>query len=127
MIMKWEFHYHEEPNYLEVIVSGTLSHDELNKMAVERWSELRKYHCRKILFDFTQITSMLDTIDIYHRPEQSEKVGVLRQNYAAAVVPVIYIHEFRFMETVYKNRGFDLNIFDEKEAAINYLAGADRK
>ena len=125
--MKWEFHYHKVPNYLEAVISGSLSSDELNEMAVERWNELRKHDCRKILFDFSQITNMLSAVDIYHRPEESEKAGVLKTNYTAAVVPKIYYKEFKFMETVYKNRGFDLNVFDKREDAIKYLADADRK
>ena len=122
--MDWEFHYRQEPNYLEVIISGALSHDELNAMAIERWVLLRRFNCRKILFDFTQITNILNTVDIYSRPGQSEHVGVLRTNHSSAVVPKGYFKEFKFMETVYKNRGFDLNVFDDKEDAINYLINA---
>jgi len=122
--MDWEFHYRQEPNYLEVIISGALSHDELNAMAIERWVLLRRLNCRKILFDFMQITNILNTVDICSRPDQSEHVGVLRTNHSAAVVPKIYLKEFKFMENVYKNRGFDLNVFDDKEDAINYLINA---
>ncbi len=119
--MKWEFHYLAEPNYLEVIISGDMSPDELDRMAVERWQELQKYDCKKILFDFTPITNTLNTIEIYNRPEQSEKIGVMRSNRTAAVVPEIYLNDFKFMETVYQNRGFDLNVFTDREQAIGYL------
>jgi hypothetical protein len=122
--MDWEFHYRQEPNYLEIIISGPLSHDELNAMAIERWVLLRRFSCRKILFDFTQITSILNTVDIYSRPDQSEQIGVLRTNHSAAVAPQIYLKEFKFMENVYKNKGFDLNVFDNKEDAIDYLINA---
>lgn len=120
--MEWEFHYHEAPGYLEIIISGPMSHDELNQMAIERWSELRKHKCKKIFFDFSRITNTLSTIDIYSRPSQSENVGVLRKNYAAALVPQIYYSDFKFMETVYKNRGFNLTVFDKREDAMAYLA-----
>ena len=119
--MDWEFHYRLEPNYLEVIISGPLSHDELNAMAIERWVLLRRFNCRKLLFDFSRITNFLNTVDIYSRPDQSEHVGVLRTNYSAAIVPKVYFNDFKFMELVYKNRGFDLNVFDNKEDAVNYL------
>jgi hypothetical protein len=122
--MKWEFCYHEDHNYLEVIISGPLTSHELNQMAVERWSKLRELNCKKVLFDFTQITSMLATVAIYHRPEETEKIGILRGNRTAAVVPDIYWKDFKFMETVYQNQGFDLNVFNNKEDAINYLTKA---
>ena len=123
--MKWKFNYHRDRDYLEVIISESVSSSELNQMAIERWDVLLNLNCRKILFDFTQITNMLSIIDIYKRPEESEKVGVLRTNRTAAIVPEIYFKEFQFMETVYKNRGFDLNVFTKKEDALNYLAHAD--
>lgn len=119
--MKWEFCYHEDQNYLEVIISGPLSSRGLNQMAVERWNKLRELNCRKVLFDFTRITSMLATVAIYHRPEETEKIGILRGNRIAAVVPDIYWKDFKFMETVYQNEGFDLNVFNNKEDALNYL------
>lgn len=122
-MMKWEFHYLAEPNCLEVIISGDISPDELDRMAMERWQELRKYDCGKILFDFTRITNTLNTIEIYNRPEQSEKIGVMRTNRTAAVVPEIYLKDFKFMEIVYQNRGFDLNVFTDRQKAIEYLAG----
>jgi len=121
--MKWEFHYRAEPDYLEVIISGDISSEKLNRMAVERWQELQKYNCKKILFDFTRITNTLNTIEIYNRPEQSEKIGVMRTNRAAAVVPETYLNDFKFMETVYQNRGFDLNVFTDKQQAIDFLMG----
>ena len=123
--MKWKFNYHRDHDYLEVIVSESISSSELNQMAIERWDALLNLNCHKILFDFTRITNMLSIIDIYKRPEESEKVGVLRTNRTAAVVPEIYFKEFQFMETVYQNRGFDLNVFNNKEDAINYLAHVD--
>jgi hypothetical protein len=90
-------------------------------MAVERWNKLQELNCRKVLFDFTRITRMLATSAIYHRPEETENIGILRGNRIAAVVPDIYWEDFKFMETVYQKEEFDLNVFNNKEDAINYL------
>jgi len=122
--MKWEFRYHGDQNYLEVIITGPLSSDELNKMAIERWKMLQELNCRKILFDFTGITNMLATVAIYHRPTETENVGVPKQNRSAAVVPKAYWNDFKFMETVYRKQGYDLTIFDSKEEAVDYLVNS---
>ncbi len=120
-IMNWEFHYRQAPNYLEITISGPLSHDELNAMAMERWALLRRLNCRKLLLDFTQVTSVLNTADIDSRPEQLEHVGVLKTNHSVMIAPKVYFKEFKFLETVCTNRGFDLNVFDNKEDAVNFL------
>jgi hypothetical protein len=122
--MIWEFSYHKDDNYLEVIVSGNLSTDQLNQMARERWNRLQELNCNKVLFDFTRITSMLATIDIYHRPEETENVGIPKVNRTAAVVPTDYWRDFRIMESAYQIRGYDLHVFLSKEDALNYLIAA---
>ncbi len=122
--MNWEFNYFKDHNYLEVIVHGNPSSDQLNQMAKERWNMLQELNCKKVLFDFTRITSMLATVAIYHRPEETESIGVRRVNYTAAVVPTTYWSDFKFMETVYQNRGYDLHVFQSKEDALNYLIAA---
>ena len=124
--MNWEFFYHKDHNYLEVKVSGPLTSGELNQMAIERWNKLQELKCKTVLFDFTQITNMLATVAIYHRPEETEKVGILRGNRSAAIVPEKYWKDFKFMETVYQNQGYDLNVFKNKEDAINYLIKVSR-
>jgi hypothetical protein len=122
--LNWEFEYHDAAAYLEVRITGSLSHADLNAMAKERWAEMQKRNCRKILFDFSRIGSTMSVADIYARPSETERIGVPRVNRTAAVVPQAFLEEFRFMETVYKNRGFDLNVFTRKEDALRYLEEA---
>lgn len=122
--MEWEFHYHPKRNYLEIVISGPLSSHELNQLAVERQNKLRELDCRKVLFDFSQITGMLATAAIYHRPQETAQLGILSGNRTAAVVPEVYWKDFQFMETVYKNQGYDFNVFLNKDEALAYLIKA---
>jgi hypothetical protein len=119
--MRWEFLYQEKQGYLEITVVGDLSLEELNKMAVERWQHLKRYNCNKFLVDFMGTSKMISISDIYGRPDDSEKIGGQRINRAAAVVPDIYLKEFKFLETVYRNRGFAISIFNSRDEAIHYL------
>jgi len=122
--MRWEFLYHKDANYLEVVVHGNPTSSDLNKMAKERWDKMQALGCKKILFDFTAITSMLTTFEIYHRPEQTERVGILKVNRTAAVAPAAYKRDFKLLEAAYLRRGYDLHVFDTREDAINYLNNA---
>ncbi|MEJ2565116.1 MAG: hypothetical protein P8164_02010 [Gammaproteobacteria bacterium] len=123
--MEWEFHYHPEHNYLEIVISGALSSHELNQLAAERQNKLRELNCGKVLFDFSQVTGMLATAAIYHRPQEIAQLGILSGNRNAAVVPEIYWKDFKFMETVYRNQGYDLNVFLNKDEALAHLINTD--
>ena len=123
--MEWEFHYHPEHDYLEIVISGPMSSHELNLLAVERQNKLRELNCHKVLFDFSQITSMLATTAIYHRPQETAELGIHGGNRIAAVVADADWKDFKFMETVYKNQGYDLNVFLNRDEALSYLINAD--
>lgn len=123
--MEWEFHYHPEHDYLEIVISGPLSSHELNQLAVERQNKLGELNCHKVLFDFSQITSMLATAAIFHRPQETAQLGIQGGNRNAAVVSDFYWKDFKFMETVYKKQGYDLNVFLNKDEALSYLINTD--
>jgi hypothetical protein len=120
--MVWEFEYHANSDYLEAKVAGELTDAGLTKMAGERWAMLQRLRCRKILFNFTQAINALEISEIHARPGETEKVGIQRVNRTAALVPAAELPKYRFMETVYRNRGFDLNVFTDRAAAEAYLA-----
>lgn len=56
--MQWEFHYCTEPDHLEVAISGDISPGELDRMAIERWQELRNHDYGKRLFDFPELQAL---------------------------------------------------------------------
>jgi len=120
--MRWEFLYHPQQQYLEAKVSGELTDEGLTRMASERWVILQKLGWHKILFNFMDAVNSLGIFEIYARPEKTEGVGIPRVNHTAAWVPTGELDKYGFMETVYRNRGYDLRIFATREEAIRYLA-----
>lgn len=120
--MRWEFLYHPQQAYLEAKVAGELSDAGLTRMASERWAILRRLGWRKVLFNFAEATNGLPVHEIYSRPGETERIGIPRVNRAAALVPAAEWDKYAFMETVYRNRGYDLKIFASREEAIRYLS-----
>lgn len=119
--MRWEFLYHPQQQYLEAKVFGELSDAGLTKMASERWMLLQKLGWSKILFNFAEAINSLRIFEIYSRPMKTAELGIPRVNHTAAVVPAAEWDKYAFMETVYRNRGYDLRIFALREDAIRYL------
>ncbi|MBW8888450.1 MAG: hypothetical protein JF616_11900 [Fibrobacteres bacterium] len=119
--MLWEFLYHPQNQYLEAKVSGELTDEGLTKMASERWALLQKLGWRKILFNFIDAVNSLRIFEIYGRPAKTAGIGIPRVNHTAAWVPAGEWDKYAFMETVYRNRGYDLRIFASREEAIRYL------
>jgi hypothetical protein len=120
--MVWEFEYHAQADFLEAKVEGELTDAGLTKMAEERWAMLQRLGCRKILFNFARASNGLDVSEIHARPGETEKIGIRRVNRTAALVPAAELPKYRFMETVYRNRGYDLNVFTDRGEAEAYLA-----
>jgi hypothetical protein len=123
--MDWEFEYHESSNHMEARVKGDLSTEGLNAMTTDLLAEMRKRDCRKLLFDYSGISSALNVVDFYKRSAESERIGASRVNRVVAVVPEKFLQEFGFMETVYRNRGFDVTIFTGKGPAVRHLESAE--
>jgi hypothetical protein len=120
--MDWDFRFPPDTDYLEVVVRGNISPEGLDAMAVERQRMLDSRDCRKIFFDFRAAPNPLSVIDTYHRPEALFRAGIRNQNSSAAVVSPRDLGSYRFMETVYRNRGYDLNVFTSEEEAKAFLA-----
>jgi hypothetical protein len=121
MLLDWVFRYNEDPPYIEMRFSGAMTQDDLNRLAVERLAEMRKRDCYRLFFDFSDIASVLNTLETYDRPEQSERMGVPKVSISVSLVPARFLDEFKFMETVYRNRGYELMVFTGRADALRAL------
>jgi hypothetical protein len=77
----------------------------------------------RCLIDHSAISSVSgNTIEIYYHPNKLIKLGIpfLKIKIAEVVLPA-HKERFGFLETVFRNRGFDFRIFDDRESAINWL------
>jgi len=76
----------------------------------------------RCLIDHSALDSVSgDVFKIYQRPQELRGVGVSFAVRIAEVVLPSHRAHFGFLETVCRNNGFDFCIFNEQEAAIQWL------
>lgn len=76
-----------------------------------------------VLIDLRDVTSSLTPVDIFELGENLDAYGqTFRRNTAILVPAAKGLDEATFFEKVALNRGFDVKVFTEYEAAVNWLS-----
>jgi hypothetical protein len=120
--MEWELIAHKEGKYIEIITRGTADYDGSLNMAKIITETMRNDRITKVLIDHRNITGISGkTIEIYNRPKALRLLGLLLGVKIAEIIKPEHIEHFRFLETVSKNQGFKLSIFQEKTEALKWL------
>jgi hypothetical protein len=120
--MEWELIVHKEEKYIEIITQGFADYDGSINMAKFITETMRNNRIKKGLIDHRNITGLSGkTIDIYYRPKALKLIGLLFGIKIAEVIKPEHIEHFRFFETVCRNQGFTISIFQEKTEALKWL------
>ena len=120
--MEWELIVHKEEKYIEIITQGDADYDSSINMGKSITETMRNNRIKKVLIDHRNITGVSGkTIEIYNRPMTLKLIGLLLGVKIAEVIKPEHIEHFRFFETVCRNQGFTMSIFQEKKEALKWL------
>jgi hypothetical protein len=120
--MEWELIVHKEEKYIEIITQGVADYDGSINMAKCITDSMRDNKITKGLIDHRNITGISGkTIEIYNRPKALRLIGLLLGVKVAEVIKPEHIEHFRFLETVSRNQGFTMSLFQEKTEALKWL------
>ncbi len=120
--MEWELIVHKEGKYIEIVTQGVADYGSSLNMAKFITETMRKNRITKVLIDHRKITGISgNTIEIYNRPKTLRLIGLILGVKIAEIIKPEHIEHFRFFETVCKNQGFTMSIFQEKIEALNWL------
>ena len=85
---------------------------------------LKGYDCHRLLIDHRKTDVVVKIPDAYHRPEVYEELwddpATVRSIRTAIVFSEI-TEDYRFLENVIRNRGWNTRIFDDYDAARLWL------
>ena len=122
--MEWEISLNQKDGYLDVVTSGLADKDGSLAMVRAIFGAMQADRITKILIDHRNIKNVIgNTCDIYTRPETFRQIGVPQQIKIAEIIRPEHAEHFQFFETVCRNRGFQLSIFQKKDAAVSWLTG----
>lgn len=118
--MKREISYLECLDIVYVKTSGIYKLNEEAGTLERALNEMKKRQCRKALFDHRETTVVLDTLTAFGRSKNYDDIGFERSVKIASVVNDI-CENLKFYELSNTNRGWQVKIFADYDAAIAWL------
>lgn len=120
--MSKKFEYLEDKDIVLVTTSGSYELEAEVETVRKAISKLKEHNCNKCIFDHRATNAIARTMDSYKRPTEYEDLG-LERNVRTAIVFRELNEDLKFYETVCKNRGWNVRIFIDYDAAIDWLDG----
>jgi hypothetical protein len=120
--MEWEIRIQAEEKYLEVITHGVADQESSLQMAKNLTETMRQKRITRVLIDHRQLENVSGgTIEIYQRPKLFSLIGLIFGVKIAEIIKPEHLAHFRFFETVSRNQGFRISIFQDKSLALEWL------
>jgi hypothetical protein len=120
--MEWSITLNEEKQYVEIVTNGVADREGSLRMAKAISAALQKMKIEKILIDHRNISEVSGgTLEIYKRPTEFKKIGVIQTVKIAEVVKPEHKDFFSFLETVCVNFGFIFSVFHDRDSALEWL------
>lgn len=121
--MGYKVTYNNELHVIQVVLSGEISLSDLNNTTQEYMKLSAEKNCCYVLLDATRQTESPSISELYNRPKVYHEQKINRATVVAYVMP--HSQEVRqsgrFWETVCKNRGWQIQMFENAKDAEQYL------
>lgn len=112
--------YNPDTDCIELTIQGVFNMERLKAIAPEVAGLSEKSACQRILNDMSNATIDVSLADIYSSPQQMDNSGISRSTRRALVVPADF-EQASFLETVTRNRGHNLKLFNDRGSALEWL------
>lgn len=120
--MPYTINYDQATDCILVIATGELDSSLLQNIAFGVLDTIKKHECSRVLSDLRDAKLTRDTLDIYQMPDKAMEAGVSHGCKRALVVGD-RSSEFRFLETMFVNRGHNVKMFTGIDDARDWLFG----
>lgn len=118
--MEWKIEYIAEQGLMYIKTKGTLTRQSANAMLKDVVQAMTKNKCSKQLVDHSETTFELSVIEFYERPQVNKDIG-MSQSWKVGMVFKELNQNTQFMETVFRNRGYNFHQFDDIEEARKWV------
>ena len=119
--MSYELKILENPDYLQMELSGLLDKDVSVEMVDSIAATLIEKGQYKLLLDITALSLNMSLIEDYDQASYAAKVFAGSKHMIACLSENTAFNSNQFFETVGVNRGLRYQAFTEKEDAIDWL------
>jgi hypothetical protein len=118
--MSYELSYDSDMDCVILRIQGKMTIELIREIAPKVASMFEKTNCRRLLNDMSATTIDISIEQLYNSPKIMDKSGIMRNTCRALVVPSSF-EESEFLENTTINRGHNLKIFKDIEAAKKWL------
>lgn len=118
--MDWKIEYIAKQELIYIKTKGILTRESANAMLKEVVQFMEQYKCCKQLVDHRETTFELSVMEYYERPQINKDIG-MSYSWKIAMVFKELTENTRFMETVFRNRGYNFQQFDDIEEAREWV------
>lgn len=125
--MSWNVQYVPESGFVQFTVVGHVTGDEFTKATIEGIGLAKEKSTKLFLIDDSRWEGGASVVSLYDLPALYAELGVDRGSRAALVSPPsasAEVEDVQFYRTVCKNRGWHVEVFQEREQAIDWLTNA---
>ncbi len=121
--MPWRVDYLSATDVVAVIATGEISSEDVRAQVAEIIRVLNQNEATLVLADYSDALSEVSLASLYGLPDDFTKSGAPWNTRVAVVAPRTRyrIETYQFLELVCKNAGYDVRLFDEPEAARDWL------
>lgn len=118
--MEWTIEYLADECILYIRTRGVMIRDVANAMVGEIVEAMQRYQCNLQIVDHRQTTLAFKLMEYYERPEINRQIGI-STHWKIAMVFKELTSDTLFMETVFRNRGYDFRQFDDLNKAREWV------
>ncbi|HEY2981969.1 MAG TPA: hypothetical protein VGJ22_12360 [Anaerolineales bacterium] len=118
--MEMKIEHWPEKNILYLRTRGVMDKAAANALVKDLVQAAADTQCIRHLIDHRAVTFAFSLIDYYERPAINEAIGISLE-WKTAMVFAESTSDTRFMETVFRNRGYNFREFTDIDQALEWL------
>ena len=120
MNAEWNVVYVPEERFVHTVVTGETRPEDVRELLREQARVGREHGCRLFLIDLGGAAPAATYYELFRLPDICEEVGVSKSGRHALVAPT-HTRLYRLVESVLRNRGCPIRVFEEYEDAERWL------
>ena len=118
--MDWKIEYLESEEILYIKTKGVMTAEAANLMVSEIVKAAEYHQCDRQIVDHRETSFAFSFLQYYERPEVNAKIGI-SPKWKIAMVFKELSQDTYFMETVFRNRGYNFFQFDDVQKAREWV------
>ena len=118
--MSYSLRHDQDDNCIVLTFDGTVDVDIIKEAAPEVARMSEETGCHLLLNDMSKATIDMSMMDVFSSPRVMDESNISRTMKRALIVPPDF-SDAHFLETVTRNRGHDLMVFQDIEKAREWL------